>query len=107
MKLNPAPDVGTPAGGSPAGVVDTVAKENPPPGLLAAGVAAPAWLEVAGVTPGPPKRLLPPVPAPPNKVELGAALVAGVSDGLLGVENPENPPVLPVLPPKKFPPPDD
>ena len=44
LKPDPRPDPApaTPDGGGPAGVVDTLPNEKPPPGLLVAGVVLPA-----------------------------------------------------------------
>ena len=61
MKLKPLvePPALLPDGGGPAGVVDGLAKEKPPPGLLVAGVEVVAFAKgpLPPVLETPPKRL--------------------------------------------------
>ena len=99
---NDPPCARPPAGGGPAGVVETPLKDQPLPALLAAGVEFPAVLDIDDVAPTLPNGLALLVAAPPlETLATCADPVLGVSEGLLGVEN--NPKFVDLLlPPNKF-----
>ena len=85
-------------------MVETFPKEKV--GLLVAGVATLGWLDVVAPEFKPPKGLLPPFPPPPPPNRLGVCVCPEVepSDGLAGVENPENGLDLVAVPaPNRFP----